>query len=70
MKSTNKHDWQWHHGHGPINQLKQMVCRGVREVFIEKGKQRSLLAYHDPWFASVSTCWALAAAEARELRDL
>ena len=23
------------------------------------------MAYHYPWFASVSTCWALAAAEAR-----
>ena len=47
------------HGHGPINQLKQMVCRGVREEFIEKWKQRSLVAYPYPWFASGSTCYKL-----------
>ena len=63
------------HYHGPINQLKQMVCREVREEFTEKWKQRSLVAYHYPWFASVCTCWALAAAEVRgecerELKDL
>ena len=53
------------HYRGPINQLKQMVCHRVRKEFTEKKKQGSLVAYHYPWFASVSTYWALAAAKAR-----